>query len=294
MQAKRGLPAVGGAILCAAMLMGASADAIAQDKSGYSLLHPTPDGQLREMTTDRPDTTESPFTVDAGRLQVETNVIGFTRSRPDATGAVSDTYEFATTNVRLGLTERVEVNVVWQPYGLMRTRQRGLATLKDDGIGGLDLRAKLNLWGNDTFDKTRSALALLPYVSLPTDRHNGISPEFVESGLIVPLALKLTDKLGLGLNGGVSWLRSDAASSYHTEYLASASFAYAWTDKLGTYYEVAARFNVDDPCCGEAVVLGTGVTYTLAENLQFDAGVNVGVTSATDRINPFIGLSRRF
>jgi len=294
MQGKWGRPAVSGAVLCAAMLVGTSAGAIAQDKSGYSLFHPTPDGQLREMTTDRPDATESPFTVDAGRFQVETNVFGFARSRPDAAGAVSDTYEFATTNVRVGLTDRVEVNVVWQPYGIVRTRQHGLATLRDDGIGGLDLRAKLNLWGNDTFDKTGSALALLPYVSLPTDRGNGISPEYVESGLIVPLALKLTDKLGLGLNGGVSWLRSDAARSYHAEYLASASFAYEWTDKLGTYYEVAARFNVDDPCCGEAVILGTGVTYALAENLQFDAGVNFGVTSVTDRFNPFIGLSRRF
>jgi hypothetical protein len=276
------------------MLMGTARGAIAEDKSGYSPFNPTPDGHLRDMTTDRPDTTESPFTIDAGRVQVETTVLGFARSRPDAGGAVSDTYEFATTNVRVGLTERVEVNVVWQPYGAVRTRQRGLATLTDTGIGGLDLRAKLNLWGNDSFDKTRSALALLPYVSLPTDRHNGISPEYVESGLIVPLALKLTEKLGLGLNGGVSWVRSGAASGYHTEYVASASFAYEWTDKLGTYYEVAARFNVDDPCCGDAVVLGTGLTYALAENLQFDAGVNVGVTSATDRINPFVGISRRF
>ena len=56
------------------------------------------------MTTDRPDTTESPFTVDAGRVQVETNLLGFSRSRPDADGVVTDTYEFATTNIRIGLT----------------------------------------------------------------------------------------------------------------------------------------------------------------------------------------------
>jgi hypothetical protein len=276
------------------MLMGASGGARAQDKSGYSLFNPTPDGQLREMTTDRPDTTESPFTVDAGRVQIETTVFGYARSRPDADGAVSDSYEFATTNVRVGLTERVEVDVVWQPYGVVRTHQPGLPALRQSGIGGLDLRAKVNLWGNDTFDKTRTAVGLLPYVSLPTDRDNGISPEYVESGLIVPVALKLTDKLGLGLNGGVSWLRSDPTRSYHAEYLASASFAYEWTEKLGTYYEIAARFNVDDPCCGDAVVLGTGLTYALADNLQFDAGVNVGLTSVTDRINPFVGLSRRF
>jgi hypothetical protein len=210
-------------------------------------------------------------------------------------GAVSDTYELGTTNIRIGLTNNAEVNVVWQPYGIVRTQQAGpFATLREEGIGGLDLRGKLNLWGNDTFDKTGSALALLPYVSLPTDRHNGISPEFVEGGVIVPLALKLSEELGLGINGGVSWIKTDAAASYHPEYLASASLAYAWTEKLGSYYEVAARFHVDDPRGGEVVVLGTGLTYGLAENLQLDVGVNFGLTSAADRINPFVGLSRRF
>jgi len=81
-----------------------------------------------------------------------------------------------------------------------------------------------------------------------------------EGGLIVPLALALPHKFGLGLNGGVVWVRSDATTGYHAEYLASASLAHEWTEKLGTV----------------------------------DAGVNVGVTSAADRINPFVGLSTRF
>jgi hypothetical protein len=276
-------------------LLSATVPAMAQDKSQYALFNPTPERQLREMTTDRPDTTESPFTVDAGHIQIETNLFGYTRSRADIDGAVSDTYELATTNIRIGLTNNAEVNVVWQPYAIVRTRPKDpVTTLRDSGIGGLDLRAKFNLWGNDTFDKTGSALALLPYVTLPTDRYNGISPEHVEGGLIVPLNLKLSDKIGLGLNGGVSWIKSSAEDGYHAEYLASASVAYEWTDKLGTYYEIAARFNVDDPRGSEVVVLGTGLTYAITDNLQLDAGVNFGVTSASDRINPFIGVSRRF
>ncbi len=284
-----------GLAVSADVLFGTTNAAMAQDKSQYTFFNPTPDRQLREMTTDRPDTTESPFTVDAGHIQIETNLFGYTRSRPDTDGAVSDTYEFATTNIRIGLTNNAEVNVVWQPYGTVRTRQGDpVATQRDTGIGGLDLRAKFNLWGNDTFDKTGTALALLPYVTLPTNRHNGISQEYVEGGLIVPMGIKLSDKFGLGLNAGMSWVKSDAESGYHAEYLASASLAYEWTDKLGTYYEVAARFNVDDPRGSEVVVLGTGITYAITESLQLDAGVNFGVTSAADRINPFVGISRRF
>ena len=54
---------------------GAEADASASpDKSDYTLFNPTPRDRLREMSTDRPDKTESPFTVDAGHFQIETLV----------------------------------------------------------------------------------------------------------------------------------------------------------------------------------------------------------------------------
>lgn len=279
----------------AAVLMGTLSSAAAEDKSQYSLFNPTPERQMREMTTDRPDMTESPFTVDAGHIQIESNLFAYARSRPDMDGAISDTYEFATTNVRIGLTNNTEVNIVWQPYGITSTRLRSpLTTSRDTGMGGIDLRGKINLWGNDSFDTMGSALALLPYISLPTDRKNGISPEHVEGGLIVPLTLKLSDKFDLGLNAGASWIRNDDKAGYHTEYLASAALAYAWTDKLGTYYEVAANFHGDDPRGSDVVVLGTGITYAVTDNLQLDAGMNFGVTAASDRFNPFIGISQRF
>jgi hypothetical protein len=276
------------------MLLGTASLAFAQDKSQYNLFNPTPDHLLRDLTTDRPDTTEAPFTVDAGHVQIETTIVGFSRSPRDSAGAVTDTTEIATTNVRIGLTNTVEAGFVWQPYGIVRTRDDPVGSVRQSGIGGLELRSKVNLWGNDTFGKVgSSALALLPFVVLPTDRHNGISPEFAEGGLIVPYALKLSEKFGLGLNAGVTWLKSDAATDHHPEYLASASLSYEWSEKLGTYYEVATRFHTDDPR-GDVVLLGTGVTYRLSKNVQLDAGVNVGVTPAADRFNPFVGFAVRF
>jgi len=78
-----------------------------------------------------------------------------TRARPDADGTVTDSYEFATTNVRIGLTNNAEINFVWQPYGSLRTHQIDpIGTFRDSGIGGFDIRGKVNLWGNDTFDRT--------------------------------------------------------------------------------------------------------------------------------------------
>src|SRR5205814_5062766 len=47
------------------------------DKSGYNLWRPVPDSLLREMATDRPDKTESAFTVDAGHYQIEMDVLSY-------------------------------------------------------------------------------------------------------------------------------------------------------------------------------------------------------------------------
>ena len=57
-----------GIVVCgvAAALIISSAETLAADKSSYSLFNPTPDSALRDMATDRPDKTESPYTVDAG------------------------------------------------------------------------------------------------------------------------------------------------------------------------------------------------------------------------------------
>src|SRR5262245_49076715 len=174
---------------CAVVLLAATGGSAAgQDRSRYTLFNPTPDSLLRDLTTDRPDISESPFTVDAGHIQIESNLFGYSRSGRDAEGAIVETYDIAVTNVRIGLTNNVEAGFVWQPYGIVRTKRPDpLGTLHQAGIGGLQLRGKINLWGNDTYDKPGStALALLPFITLPTDRQNGITPEFVESGLVVP------------------------------------------------------------------------------------------------------------
>ena len=133
-----------------------------------------------------------------------------------------------------------------------------------------------------------TAFALLPFITLPTDRNNGISPDGVEGGLILPFAVKLSDKFGLGLNAGVHVVRNDGTPGHHAEYLASASLSYEWSEAVSTYYEVAARFNTGNPL-GDVAVLATGFTYKLSKNLQFDGGVRFGVTEAADRFSPFFG-----
>ena len=56
------------------------AAAPAPDKSGYSLLDPTPDSQLRSFAPDRPPKADSAYTVDAGHFQYETDLLNYSNT----------------------------------------------------------------------------------------------------------------------------------------------------------------------------------------------------------------------
>lgn len=266
----------------------------AADKSAYSIFNPTPRDQMREMTTDRPDITEVPFTVDAGHFQTESTLFGYIRSRPDIDGSESNGYEFAYTNLRIGLTNDIELSLVWQPYGILSTSGADPEpSSRQDGIGSVDIRAKFNLWGNDDFEQVGSAFALLPVITLPTDSDNGIGASVVEGGVAAFLAIALPAGFGLGINAGTYAIGDEDGAGHHAEYMASASASYDWTKRLATYLEVVGYLGLDDPR-GDVLILGGGWTYALTDDVQLDGGMNFGATSASDRYNPFVGLSMRY
>lgn len=270
---------LGRAIAGAALLVSA-APSFAQDQPASA-----PVRQLRDLTTDRPDTTESPFTVDAGHVQVETTIFGYVSSFRTADGRRADELDVGVANIRIGLTPSVELDLGWQAYGVTSD---GSTAADRSGAGAVVVRSKINLWGNDG---GQSAFALLPYVVIPTDRTNGLSPEDPEFGVLLPLSLTLTDHIGLGLNTGLAVSRSEPGAPYRVSVPVTASLAVGWIDRIGSYYEVAAQFGGGD---GAAISLNTGVTWLANPNLQFDTGIGFGVTRAADALAPFVGFSIRF
>ena len=95
-------------------MLAAGVPAAAADKSGYSLANPVPPALLRELSTDRPDQTESPYTVDAGHFQVEMDFFNYTADRDTAGGADlrARAWSVAPLNLKLGLTNRLDVQLM--------------------------------------------------------------------------------------------------------------------------------------------------------------------------------------
>ena len=69
-----GTAGIGLSLLLASPSAWADSDSAPVDKSQYNLFNPVPDDAMRGMDTDRPNVTNTPHTVDAGHVQVETGL----------------------------------------------------------------------------------------------------------------------------------------------------------------------------------------------------------------------------
>src|SRR3954469_16822345 len=96
--------AIAGVVLVSAICSLALAD---RDKSQFNLFNPTPRDQMRELNTDRPDVTESPYTVDAGHFQLELSFVEYTYD--DDGGNQINEFSLAPSNFKLGLLNNVDL-----------------------------------------------------------------------------------------------------------------------------------------------------------------------------------------
>lgn len=261
------------------------------DKSRFTLWDPTPPALMRELSADRPDKTESAYTVDAGHFQVEMDLVSYAHDHDQAGGndIVRDAWAVAPMNLKLGILNDLDVQLMIETYNLVRTQDRVAGTTRrQSGYGDTTLRVKRNLWGNDG---GTTALAVMPLVKFPTSQDD-LGNNAVEGGLVVPFALELPHGWDLGATSAVGALRDEAGSGYHAAFANSITVGHSITEKLSGYLEFFAEVSTERgaPWVG---TVDLGLTYSVTGDLQLDAGVNLGVTDAADGINPFVGLTWR-
>jgi len=284
--------------LCWALLsLGASAalagePEIPTDKSGYNLFKQTPSDLMRPLSTDRPDKTESPYTVDAGHLQLEMDFVNILLDHDRSRGGEvrKEAYAVAPLNLKLGLLNYMDVQFVFDTYVNLRVEDTGAGTVsRSTGFGDFQTRLKINIWGNDS---GTTALGIMPFVSWPlpaSDLRNG----HTEGGLIIPLAVELPHGWGMGLMTEIDFIRNEANDGHDNEFINTIALGHDIVGPLAGYMEFFSAVSTasDADWVGQVAV---GFTYGINENIQLDLGCNFGVTDAAPNYNPFAGLAWRF
>ena len=262
------------------------------DKSQYCLFNPTPRELMREMSTDRPDKTESAYTVDAGHYQVEMDIFSYAVDHYNGVPGDhrSEGLAIAPMNFKAGLLNNVDLQIIVQPYISARQHNVGARVVNENrGFGDVIPRLKVNLWGNDG---GMTALALMPYVKLPTNTDN-VGNNSVEGGLIAPLAVSLPQDWNLGLMTQLDINRDESGGGHHPEFVNTATLSHSIVGDLSGFVEFFSSVSTES----DSEWVGTfdaGLTYMLTEDIQLDGGVYIGLTRSADDINPFLGLSWRF
>lgn len=264
-------------------------------KSGaraYGLFSPTPTEYLREMSTDRPDQTESPYTVDAGHFQLELDFVNVVFNQDRVGGADLREYEGSILpfNLKIGLLDNVDIQLVLDPYVSTSVEDRKAETKDEEsGAGDFQTRLKVNVWGNNG---GRTALAVMPYVKWPLSESASRNGK-TEGGLIVPLAVSLGPGWGMGLMAELNFIRNEAGDGYDAEHVQSITFGRDIVDRIGGYGELCSVFSsaADADWLGQ---IDCGINYGVNDNTQLDLGCNFGVSDAAPDFNPFAGVSIRF
>lgn len=157
----------GGALIIATASLGVSAPAAA------------PAEPVDPICADRPGQGNSSCTVPAGMIQFETTFVDWTRDR--ARGERTDAVVIGETAIKLGLTSRIDIELVLSPYNQATIHSGGLRE-RAAGFGDVLVRAKYRL----TAHSSPVQATLLPFVKIPTTKR-ALGNGKVEGGLAVPI-----------------------------------------------------------------------------------------------------------
>ncbi len=249
----------------------------------HNLLHPIPKNEMKEMETDRPDVTESAYTVEPGHFQVETDLYKYARSKDGSDR--NSTHIFNLGNYKFGLNKRTDVQFVIPTYSshAVRDHNTGKITGKTSGFDDITLRFKYNIWG---YSGGKTAFAALPFISFPTSSfsHNGI-----QGGIVFPFAVKINGELDFGTQAEVDIIKQND-NNYHPDLSYSFTFGKSVSPKVSAFGETVTAYSTYFKTLD--FYINGGIIYSFSENCNVDAGFNYGVTKRSDKIF-FTGLSFR-
>ncbi|TDU81370.1 outer membrane putative beta-barrel porin/alpha-amylase [Prosthecobacter fusiformis] len=251
--------------------------------AGPPVTSPIAQAEVRPMSTDRPDTTESPFTVPAGMFQVEASFFDYNREH--FAGEKAETWIWGQVNLKAGLAQDMDLQVIFDSYQEVKISSGG-PTQRLSGFGDVTVRLKKNIWGNEG---GQTALGVMPYVSIPTGTE--LSADVWEGGLIVPFSCALTERVTLGLMAQMDIVHDFETGGQDLEWVHSATLGFGLTDALGLYTELVGIAGQDAAYMG---IFNTGLTFAVTDNLVFDAGVRIGLNRPAPDFGVFSGVSFRF
>lgn len=238
-------------------------------------------GGGRPLTTDRPDSTESPFTVEPGRVQLEMDFVNSTRDRPGGT-TVTET-EAAPFNLRFGVSANFELGVFATPRRWEEETVAAGPTVRRSGWGDMVLRAKRNWIGNDG---GFAAVGTIIDLKLPTGT-GGIGNGELEGEVMLPVAFAPGGNWHAGVMTALAVVHD--GNRYDAVWGNTVTFCV----ELTPVWEGVAELTSAAGQGSHVATFNCAIIRKLGPDMHVDAGANFGISRNAPDVQFFVGLARR-
>lgn len=243
----------------------------------------------RDYCPARPGLGTPACTTAPGRVSVEVGLADW--SLDSGSDARTDTVLLGDTLVRVGLSDRVEAQIGWTPYGQVRSRERTTGTTDiSRGVGDVFLGLGVNLANPDG---SGFSVAVIPFVTLPVGG-NAIGAGDWGSGVTLPISYDLGKSFSLQLTPQLAAAVDSDRSGRHAAYSVVAGLGFPVASSVsGTIEAMAVR---DDDPAGATTQTYASLSFgwTPLKDWQFDVGGVAGLNRNSADAELYFGVSRLF
>lgn len=262
----------GGALIAsAALFLGSAAAAEAEEP----------------ICADRPGKATGTCTVEPGRLQVE---LGFGHWSHDRSGdARTDELSIAEAAFAYGVSERFHVQLNLSPFTRVRWLDGELSE-RARGFGDVGLSAKYRLTNGDA----PVQIAMNPFVKIPTAKL-ALGNGKVEGGIAVPIQWSVpASALSLTLTPELDVNADSDGSGHHLGTAQVIGIGAELSPRLSVSAELWGYWDFDPAGTARQYTLGSSAAYLLSNDVQIDAGVDLGLSRDAPDVELYAGFAIRF
>jgi hypothetical protein len=243
----------------------------------------------RDYCPARPGLGTPACTIAPGRVSVETALADW--SKDEDGSQRSDTVLVGDTLVRIGLTDTIEAQVGWTPFGHVRTRDKLAGTVDSaDTIGDALVGLKANLLHPDG---SGLSIAVQPFATLPIGR-DPLGAGDWGAGMVIPVDYQLNDRFSLQFTPELDAAVNGDGKGRHLAASGTIGLGVALGKTVSGTVEFQALRDDDPGGRTTQALASVSLAWMAHDNLQLDIGSAFGLNSAAPDAELYMGVSRRF
>jgi len=239
------------------------------------------------ICADRPGKATSACTVPASHWQLETGIADWSLQK--AGGERDTSLALGETTIKYGLSDAFDIEVDVTPWERSSSRLAGVLQ-GASGFGDVNLIYKQRL----TSSNAPVQVSAMPVVKVPTAKHSLGNGKW-EAGLLVPIAYSIPKTpLSIALTPEIDWAADADGHGHHGAMVQVVSLGWAATGKLNLSAELWRQWNWDPSGTTREASVDGAVAYLVSNDVQLDAGANLGLNRNTPDFEIYAGVSKRF